>query len=432
MLVPLARGRTYSRTAGAGALIPWGSDALLLILFTLIQIGYSYWLSVASVAAVIMIIRLRVQLAVGFRARPWILFLPLLMAVPLAFERSADLTQDILRTAREALIACLMIVIIAGATLRPPSVNIRRFTQCLTLIAGFLFVLTLVQLVALKRGLYLGLPEQAYANGAGTIPNALDLRYSQLRPAGTFSEPSYLAFIMLSMLMIAAARLDRDRRGIVTAGLAFLTGLLSQAASFVLFAAVMGAAFIARTIRGRNKLLLLLLLAIAAIVAFGVATLVLGVELKVVNRVQGGSSGGDFSIFVRIFGPATILPSYLVYHPVGLPVSAIHDAIAPFSKALGIDPDQYLMNSLFNLFFEYGVLGAPLAVLLIMRRDQLISLYLLSCMMLNGAFLAIDKLAVICMTIAIYQAIRHHPAERNLLDDPLRGQIDTLPQDRAA
>jgi len=404
--------------------VPWRGDAVLMIVFVVIQLGYSYWISVASLMGIVAMIRLREQLSIGFRTYPWVIFIPLLMAAPLFVGYSNDLTQDILRTAREALIACLMIWTIAGSTRRPPTVNVIRLSQVLMCIIVFLLVLTTIQYVALSRGIYIGFPKEFYASGRGTIPGELDLRYSALRPAGTFSEPSYLAFIALSVMLVISGRIDRERKGIALAALATITGLLSQSASFILFVGITGGAFVVRTLRGANKLLVLILLAVAAVVAFGVVVLVLDVELGVLERVQGGASGNDVSIFVRIFGPISILPTYLAYHPVGRPMSMVSDTIQPYSMALGIEPIQYMMNSLFNLFFQYGVFGLPLAVLFLIRRDVVIALYLLSCMMFNGAFLGIDKLSVVCVMIAFYQAMRQQP-DANLLDEVPYFQADT-------
>jgi len=44
-------------------------------------------------------------------------------------------------------------------------------------------------------------------------------------------------------------------------------------------------------------------------------------------------------------------------------------------------------------------------------------------MMFNGAFLGVDKLAVICLTIAIYEAIRRQGAE-NRLDEITRNRSE--------
>ena len=81
--------------------------------------------------------------------------------------------------------------------------------------------------------------------------------------------------------------------------------------------------------------------------------------------------------------------------------------VAPYSVMFGIDPSQYLMNGLFNLMFQYGFLSTIIIIIFLVRRDVIISIYLLSCMMFNGSFLVADKIAVICVTIAFYYAIQY-------------------------
>lgn len=403
--------------------MPWRLDAALLVLILGIQLGFSYWISVSSLSAVLVVFRLREQLVTGAKAYAWVAVLPLLMGLSLVVEPSNDLQEDVLRTAREAVFAVLMIWIIAGTTLNPPRINIDRISQCLKWMAGFLFALTAIQTVLLSRGIYFGPPVEFYVFGTGTIPTELDLRYSAIRPAATFSEPSYLAFISLSLLLALAGRIDRDRKGLWVAAAVVVVGMMSRSASFVLFLFVTGAPFVVRTLKGANKLLVLVLILFLAVTGFGLATLVFGAEVAVLDRVQQGSSGGDASIFVRIFGPLSMLPSYIGYNPIGLPDSRIKDVIAPVSLALGYEPRQYTMNGLFNMFFQYGVFGFPLAVLFLVRRDLVVSMFLLSCMMFNGGFLTMDKLVVVCLMIGFYQAMRQQP-DANSLDEAVSFRAD--------
>ncbi len=403
--------------------MPWRLDAVLLALMLIIQLGFSYWISVSSLSVLLVIFRLREQLVTGAKAYAWVAVFPLLMAMSLVVEPSNDLQQDMLRTAREAVFAMLMIWIIAGVTLNPPRINIDRLSQCLKWMVLFLLGITAIQTVLLSRGIYFGFPAEFYVFGVDTIPDELDLRYSVIRPAATFSEPSYLAFISLSLLLGLAGRIDRDRGGLWVALAAIVVGLMSRSASFVLFLFVTGAPFVVRTIKGANKLLVLALVMFLAVAGFGLATLVFGAEVAVLDRVQQGSSGGDASIFVRIFGPLSMLPSYIAYHPIGLPDSRIKDVIAPVSLALGYDPGQYRMNGLINMFFQYGVFGFPLAVLFLVRRDLVVSAFLLSCMMFNGGFLTMDKLVVMCVMIGFYHAMRQQP-DANSLDEAVSFRAD--------
>jgi len=68
-------------------------------------------------------------------------------------------------------------------------------------------------------------------------------------------------------------------------------------------------------------------------------------------------------------GPLDVLPSYLINYPSGLPVSAILKALRPYTAPSGIGPDQYMMNGLYNIFLQYRVLGFPIAILFLLRKD---------------------------------------------------------------
>lgn len=409
----------YSRPRKAS----WVWDAVLVALFAFIQLGFSYWLSVAGLTSMLVMIRLRPQLIAGFRTRFWALLLPLPMLLSVLTEPGTDQTQDTLRVLREALMAILMILMLTGTKLRPVRLNRKRFVQVMTVLAGGLLLLTIFQVYALRSKAYFGFPREMFAFGQGTIPGELNLYYSNIRAAGTFSEPSYFAFILLSIMMIAAARFDYDRKGVLLAALVLVTGILSEAASFVVFAALIGVVFLVRTLRGGVRIAVLVIIPVATTLL-----LILGSGSGTLARVQAGTSAtGDTSIFARIVGPLLILPDYLMKHPVGAPISTLPDVLHPYAAPTGIMPEQYLMNGMFNLFFEYGFFGLILLIVLLWRRDIVINLYIVCCMLFNGAFLAIDKLSVICLIVAAYTAIRKpdvavlsdRSAEAVVINEPL-------------
>lgn len=379
-------------------------DAVLLLLVPFIQLGTSYYGSVAMLLAALAVIRLRGIVWTGLKAAPWGPVLAVLMFASLLSGTGDDPVQDVLRVGREAVIAVLMIAIFTGVSRRSIQLNARMIVGLLIVMTSGLLLLTLVQAVALRGGVYVGVPAEWFVTGSGTIPGEKSLYYSKaaLRPSGTFAEPSYLAFVMLSFMMIALASLEARRTGMLLLVVAVLCGLASQAASFVLFAGLIGAIYLLQTgSAGRRAI------SGAVVILAAAAVLLLGTELGVIARVAGGfQAGGDASIFARIFGPLQALPDFLAKYPFGQPMSLLPAVLYPFAKALGGDPEQFLMNGLLNLFFAYGVIGLPLAVALLMVRGWLPRLYVISCMMFNGAFLAIDKLALVALTLAIYESVR--------------------------
>lgn len=400
----------------------WRFDALLLALVPFVQLGISFWVSVASLAALLTLIRLHEQLAVGFRNNPWILLLPPVMFAPYFFEFSRDPSQDLLRISREAVVACLMFWIIKGSTIRPMNINIYRTTKIVSLLAAGLFILTAFQFFELRRGIYFGFPDEYYALETGTIPTDLALLYSTVRPAATFAEPSYLAFILLSLLLILAARFDHDRKGTLAAMLVGAAGILSQAFSFLAFGVALVGVFATRTVRGAMRLFLLPVLPITGVLAVATVLALFGNQLAVFDRLQRlGDGTADDSIFARIFGPLAALPDYLASYPFGLPNSMVLPAVTPYAIPTGIGPEHYLMNGFINFFFQYGFLGGVIAAIFLVRRDVIVTTYLLGCMMFNGGFLTIDKLSVVGLSVALYHAIN------NQSSTPALSAIDRAP-----
>ncbi len=387
----------------------WFGDVALFVLILFVQLGVSYYASVAMLLAVLVLSRLHRQLFVGLRLRFWVVVLVPLMYLPLLAEYSADFTADATRIAREAVVLVLMGALFTGSALRPVPSAVPGLIRGMTLVALFVVGLVALQTLALRGGVYLGLPKELYAQGIGTIPDEKDLYYSKLRPAGTFSEPSYLGFVMLSMLLVGLAAYERHGRGMALIALALLAGAMSQSASFVLFSIPLVVLVMVRGARGGTKATLLVMLPIMGLLAYFAAD-----TLGLLGRVQGGTdAGGDISIFVRVFGPMSALPDYLGSHIFGLPESRLSDALLKYVSPLGIDPFQFTMNALINFFFNYGVIGVFIATLLLWRRDIALTWFILAAMFFNGSFLAIDKLGIVCLTVALYHAIRASADERS-------------------
>lgn len=388
----------------------WGFDVAMLALMPFVQLGVSYYMSVAMLLAILMLVRLRTQLLVGLRMRFWILLLVPLMYVPLILYSSDNFTDDVIRNGREAMVFFLMMVLFAGVAIRPISFAARPVLNAITILTLLVAILVGLQFVTLRGGVYMGLPREFYAQGMGTIPGALNLYYTRLRPAGTFSEPSYLGFVLLSFLLVAMAMYQRYRRGVALIVLTLIAGGLSQSASFVLFGIPLVLFGVLRSARGGFKTWMIVMIPVVAGMVY-----VIGDAMGLFTRLQGGTSvSGDFSIFVRIFGPLSALPDFLSNYPFGLPESTLNDALLKYASPLGIEPDQYRMNSLMNLFFQFGVFGIPIAILLLWRNDLLLFWFMLGTLLFNGAFLAVDKLAIVCLTVAWYQAIRRARPETDL------------------
>ena len=138
-----------------------------------------------------------------------------------------------------------------------------------------------------------------------------------------------------------------------------------------------------------------------------VAAIAFSGQIWIFSRIMGGiDASQDYSIFVRVFGPLQILPDFLFHHPLGLPYSGLESRLSYYSNPLGIDASEYLVNGLFNLFFEFGIIGFALLLVILIKQEVILVVYFLGSMLNNGSFLAPDKFAVIGFFMLLYTGLR--------------------------
>lgn len=381
-------------------------DYFYIVMMLFVELGVSYWGSVASVFSAIFLMRWWKVFARGLGDVPHFVLVVPMMFVSLLIENSNDIGQDAMRMLREAAFLVLMLGFFRGITFFRVDINPKALRRCLRYLSFFLLFACLAQILFIHRGQYVGFPSGWYAQGQNTIPDALALKYTHVRPNVTFSEPSYLAFFLLSLLYMNEAfhRVGgRDRWA--TAALV-LTGVAGESATFVAFFCFLTMISVFREkdfMRARPYVLL------GGVVGFAVLVN-LGARLLSSSRLSGlGSDSGDFSFFVRIFGPGSALLDYLFNHPFGVPSTKILDALEFYSSQYSIDPAEYAMNQLFNFVFFYGLAGIAIIAVLLRGRPFLFSAFLFSVTFINGSMLAPDKFCVMCFIALIFQYNRFRP-----------------------
>ncbi len=376
--------------------------SILILLMLAIQLGPSYYASVASVALILVIINWFSPIAAGAIRSARFSWIVVLMPLQLLDLPSYDPSADLLRVAREAVLFVLLCGAVLGARyaatekLRPTPV------AAIVGIIGFLFLLAVVQSIMLPRGVYIGVPEAYYTLETGTIATEAALRWTAdaLRPTGTFSEPSYLGFVLISLSLMLAPRLDTFRSTLPLLIVIILTGLLARSLAFVFALGLVILLPIAFQ-RGRNRGLIVVgaLLGVAAALVFTPAVSIIGRLF-----LAASSTTADYSTNVRIVAPFQTLPGYLLAHPFGAPFSVVDRVLMGFIPDTSIDVQEFRSNAFTYLFFIYGIVAAPLIGLTVRcARDLRSGLYLLICFFFNGTYFAIDKVAIIAMTIFIYE-----------------------------
>ncbi|RVU04262.1 hypothetical protein EOE18_12250 [Novosphingobium umbonatum] len=372
-----------------------------LLLTLLIEVGTSYWLSFATLTALLMLFRYGKVFAKGLSDVPAFLFIMPLMYTPLLWERSVDPNQDILKISREILFYTLSVSFFLGVRHFAIAPNSKAVTRTIRIIAIFLFCLCIVQMGTLSRGIYFGIPADLYAQGNNTVPTELTLRFMHLRPAATFTEPSYLAFEVLGLLMINGFFHHLGGRDPFANILLVATGLMSQSLSFVLFLGVLvSVAVMTMPAFARYRIACLV---VGMIIGLGI--MAASDDLFITKRLStAGQANGDFSIFVRIFGPAGVMGDFLASYPLGALSTAMIDAITPLSARAGMPPNEYLMNSIYNALFYYGIFGPFLLYFFFRPFNKMYKLYVFLSFIFNGNCFAPDKFTCFALFYVLYIA----------------------------
>jgi hypothetical protein len=377
-----------------------GKPEMLCLLFTLlIEVGTSYWVSVATLTSVFMVVRFQKVFAKGLSGVPAFIFVLPLMYTPLLWESSIDPNQDILKITREVAFYTLEVSFFIGAKHFRFEVDQKAIRNTIRIIAIFLFCLCAIQTLTIARNVYFGIPVELFAQGENTVPDELTLRFMHVRPAATFTEPSYLAFEVLGLLTFNGFFNHLGGKDPFANILLLCSGLMSQSLSFVMFLAIlMAIAVFTEQAFARYRITFVVL---GMIGALGVAAA--SDDFFLTQRLStAGSANGDFSIFVRIFGPAGIMGDFLASYPVGALSTAMLDAMTPFSAKAGMPPNEYLMNSIYNSFFYYGIFGGFIIYFFFNPLNKIFMSFALLSFIFNGSCFAPDKFTCYALFYLLY------------------------------
>jgi hypothetical protein len=379
--------------------------SLLLFLSPFVQLGVSYYASVATLLLLLSVTNWWVEISSGIARASLMLAIVLFMPLPLAALPSFDLQGDLLRILREAVMLIILVGAICGFRFAAKISHSDLSLPKIGIVVGFFVLMALIQTVFYPRGVYFGFPEASFAQETGTIANDAALTYNaqNLRPNGTFAEPSYFAFVLLSFAMMVLPRTGSSRLANALLGGIIIAGLLSRSLAFLLsLILVILVPLMFESRRNRLALAAGTIVPLVALLAFTRAG-------TMVQRLfeAGADISTDMSAAARIVGPISAIPGYLAEYPAGVPATVVSRALVPFLTDRSLQPEEILNNALFNLVFAYGFIGiAIIGIVLFSAKDMRVRLYLIACTMFNGAFLAIDKVAIISMALAIYEGGR--------------------------
>ena len=365
-----------------------------VLLLPILQFGFSWWINVSTLACLLILIKLRID-RVHIKSLVLSPYIALVFLMYLTYlSQDFGNIHSFLRVSREALVLLLMLLLMGKFEKWNTSELNLKFDNVLLLISFCELFLVIIQFIGIKKGIWFGPSSDWFAGRGNVIPTILDLRYSKIRPSGTFSEPSYLGIICISLMMMSGFNKRLNKKNFMILYLNYLIIILSQSKSALLFGSILLFLHYKRSDGGIKFYYRSLIVPIFVILSLLNSVFLLGIL---------SSSKGSLSIQNRIFRPFEMLFGYLMSNPLG---SSFYKRIYGLADNVsGLTWESVLHNSFFNLIFSYGIVGFFLifGILRFSKRDKIVLLYLVSAMLQNGSFLDFDKLYLVFFTISIYR-----------------------------
>jgi O-Antigen ligase len=393
---------SQSRSATMPPLFPL---LYFLVILPLLQVGTGYYSSVAAAGTILVVLRFhRVLLfnRYGFlRAVTAGLMLLSYASSPI------DDNQIFLRVFRETLLFFVISGLIYDPLAMRPSqalsVNILAlaFTSVLTL-----FVLSQAGLLPIGR---ISFPNEWFYVEDRTLPTDLTFIFSTVvRPYGFYSEPSYAALVLLSVILVVQPTFKLFLVSRITLVMATMSIVLTQSASGIIFAALL----ILLQFVHSNLVSPIARLMVLLAVVFGIVVL-WQTNISPLNRLGNISNEtGENSGFTRLVAPLFAIYEVMSRSLFGLPLSYLANSAVP----TGTDEPwaEVIHNGFFNFFIEFGLSGFLIfACFVAACKDQMIRIFLVAFLMQNGGPLSIDKCVLIVMTAALYNSQK---VARDVLD----------------
>lgn len=355
----------------------------LIAIIPAIQLGFSWWVTVSLFSCLWLIIE-------AFRKRRYasitvdaILLCTLAgMLISVSINPSSD-TRDLLRVLREGLILFLLMQLANNFTAKSFQFS-ENYHKTLIYVSLFQICFCSVQYLFLLRGRYVSLPYSFYGDRASTLPDMADLKYSYIRPAGTFSEPSYLALVCLGLVICALNLKGKSQYRILIIGCNSATILLSQSKlGYFGLISILLVTMSSKSLRQRVRFFHYFLVILMASFSY------------VLLQILSYQAGSSYVNRIRI--PWQIIPDFIQNNPFGLPFY-VRTLKNTYTKGNFFWAD-ILHNSIYNIIFSYGLVSILVLFLIYFnfRRRPLMILFATLALVQNGSFLDFDKLLLVSL-----------------------------------
>lgn len=391
-----------------------------------IQFGYTVHLSIGSacfaLACIYTIKRLTpLWLGVGLLG-------VVLVVIPHLFSPDDFAVDALYRSLREA--ACFFVlVVLKTVTLNFSFESQARIARAIWILMIALLVMSALQAIDLKysRSELFFVPYAFFAppstpGGCWTIA-ACWLQFEQahgiltvIRPSATYSEPSYLGFIVLCLVFVSQNVLKGRHGG---GKMAFI-------------AAAMATVLLAQTTSGIISIVIMLLFATrpspakTAGIILAALLFATGAGVVMSDRVSDIMRGTDMSFLARFTYPFQAVSQVLEKgYVLGVPSESLaklvsNEVLAATDLSAGASD-----NGLINMFLLYGICGGiALLAILFLRCSFPEIVFLVLSMQFNGSIFTYDKATLISLSLILFKARFDANSGRRSLsleDEPVDG-----------
>lgn len=276
--------------------------------------------------------------------------------------------------------------------------NLRQIKNLCSLFLLASFIIITLQHLAISNGQFVSFPFAWFIMNESTLSGVGDALYhsARLRPVGFYAEPSYMALILTSVIVILISSKPNEKMR----SLFFFTASVFMYLTLSSFAGILAILMILAvstytTTRNDSKKRKSSFIFLSIIFILSLPVVYLNPEYS--QRLTGVFTGQvDPSTYIRYVIPfqmvADMFSNGFLFGYSNSEILYLAD-----SKKIGsID------NAFFNLILHYGLLGIlPIIALLFYVRSPILITYLLLALNFNGSYFAYDKVVIISLTVGL-------------------------------
>lgn len=361
---------------------------LFLIVLPFIQLGFSYYASVAFLSFVIIfLLSFRTTILKKKRIIYVILFgcILFLLKTGILYFFQNDLRETLIPL-REML--CFIALILISTFLSNAHINYVKVEKILVFFLVVTLLIVIIQKILLSRGVYFGFPVNSFVANQATL-NGMDYALkneTRFRPTSFYGEPSYTSSVIFSLLtMLLLFKEVSMRTKYISIFISLLITILSDSFSGILAISLYVALwFLQLIIQKKNFKIGISVI----VISFIAVLLILFFSNEFQERILNISRSSDESFSIRMLYPILIIQK--------MSFPQILFGVNSYTQLMSID------NAAYALFIHYGILSLMLLIALWrFIKDKMIIIYFAIMLSFNGTLFGFDKILIISIVIGL-------------------------------